>query len=169
MPAPPIPAKSYLSDADVLLLQQVACGALYGAISRATGIEEAKVGAAVLALLTKVGVKSRFHASALGAGWGLVTDVHVVNPTGKSLSARHIEVLTGLVSGEDAAAIAQQLGLTVNTVKTYIQTILRTLGVRSREQASAAAVLADLVSLRALGTGWPDVKLSELRQPLEAR
>ncbi|MFE4514600.1 response regulator transcription factor [Kitasatospora sp. NPDC056783] len=158
-----------LSDADVLLLRQVACGALFGATSRATGIEEAKVGAAILALLAKVGAKSRFHASALGAGWGLVTDVRAVNPTGKSLSAQQVEVLAGLVGGEDAAAIAQRLGLTVNTVKTYVQTILRTLGVRSREQASAAAVLTGLVSLRALSADWPDVRLGELQQPAGAR
>ncbi|MFE6052543.1 LuxR C-terminal-related transcriptional regulator [Kitasatospora sp. NPDC056446] len=168
MPSPG-PARPDLSDADVLLLQQVARGALHGATSRATGIEEAKVGTAVIALVARIGARSRFHATALGAGWGLVRDVHVVNPTGKALSARHVEVLAGLVSGEDAAATARRLGLTVNTVKTYIQTILRRLGVRSREQASAAAVLADLVPLRALGAGWPDVKLSELRQTAEAR
>ncbi|MFF2546635.1 LuxR C-terminal-related transcriptional regulator [Kitasatospora sp. NPDC058063] len=159
----------HLSDADVLLLQQVARGALYEVISRAIGIDEAKVGAAVRDLLAKVGAKSRFHATALGAGWGLVRDVHVMNPTEKSLTTRHAEVLAGLVGGEDAATIAERLGLTVNTVKTYIQRILRTLGVRSREQASAAAVLGDLVSLRSLGAGWPDVKLSELRQPAETR
>ncbi|MFJ6382752.1 response regulator transcription factor [Kitasatospora sp. NPDC092039] len=165
----PVPVKPDLSDADVLLLQQVARGALRGETSRATGIEKAKVGAAVGALATKVGAKSRFHASALGAAWGLVTDVHVMNPTGKSLSARHVEVLACLVGGEGPAAIAERLGLTVNTVKTYIQTILRALGVRSREQASAAAVLADLVPLRALGAGWPNVKLSELPQPTGTR
>ncbi|MFJ7279847.1 helix-turn-helix transcriptional regulator [Kitasatospora sp. NPDC098663] len=164
----PAPVKPDLSDTDVLLLQQVARGSLHGETSRATGIEKAEVGAAVVALATKVGAKSRFHAAALGAAWGLVTDVHAMNPTGKSLSARHVEVLAGLVGGEGADAIAQRLGLTVNTVKTYIQTTLRALGVRSREQASAAAVLTDLVPLRALGAGWPDVRLSELRQSAEA-
>ncbi|WP_316527555.1 helix-turn-helix transcriptional regulator [Kitasatospora brasiliensis] len=168
MPSP-VPVKPDLSDTDVLLLQQVARGALHGATSRATGIEEPKVGAAVLALLTKVDATSRSHASALGAAWGLVTDVHVMNPTGKPLPAQHVEILAGLVAGEDAATIAQRLRLTVNTVKTYIQMILRALGVRSREQASAAAVLADLVPLRALGAGWPDVRLSEFRQSAEAR
>ncbi|WP_224274231.1 LuxR C-terminal-related transcriptional regulator [Streptomyces sp. LS1784] len=163
-----LPAKPDLSEADVLLLQQLACGALYGAISRATGIEEAKVGNAILTLLTKIGTKSRFHATALGAGWGLVEDVHVMNPTGNPPLAKHVEVLAGLVGGEDAAITAERLGLTVNTVKTYTQTVLRTLGVRSREQATAAAVLGDLVPLRTLGVGWPAVTLSKLRQQAKA-
>ncbi|MFD8750072.1 LuxR C-terminal-related transcriptional regulator [Kitasatospora sp. NPDC059577] len=163
-----LPAKPDLSEADVLLLQQLACGALHGTISRATGIEQVRVSAAIPTLLTKVDAKSRFHATALGAGWGLVQDAHVMNPTGNPLSAQHVAVLAGLVGGEDAAVTAERLGLTVNTVKTYTQTVLRTLGVRSREQATAAAVLGDLVPLRALGVGWPAVKLSRLRQQAKA-
>ncbi|MFE4394572.1 MULTISPECIES: LuxR C-terminal-related transcriptional regulator [Streptomycetaceae] len=162
------PVKPDLSEADVLLLQQLARGALYGAISRATGIERARVGTAALTLLPKIGAKSRFHATALGAGWGLVQEVHLMNPIGNPLSAQHIAVLAGLVGGEDATVTAERLGLAVNTVKTYTQTVLRTLGARSREQASAAAVLGDLVPLRALGVGWPAVKLSRLRQRAKA-
>ncbi|MEV8322205.1 helix-turn-helix transcriptional regulator [Kitasatospora sp. NPDC056731] len=165
-----LPIKPALSDADVLLLRQVAGGGLHPAIGRATGIHEGGVGAAISMLLTKIGTTKRFHAAALGASWGLVRreDTHVRNPTGKTLPPRHMEILAGLAAGEDVVATAKRLGLTANTVRTYTQTILTTLGVRSREQAAAVAVLDDLVSLRALGDSWPDMRLSEVPQPAGA-
>ncbi|MFG2918926.1 hypothetical protein ACGF0D_39345 [Kitasatospora sp. NPDC048298] len=54
-----LPGKPDLSDADVVLLQQVARGALYEATNRATGSGEAKVGVAVHAPVARVGAKSR--------------------------------------------------------------------------------------------------------------
>ncbi|MFJ7912700.1 hypothetical protein [Kitasatospora sp. NPDC096204] len=54
-----LPGKPALSEADVVPLQQVARGALYGATSRATGSGEAKVGVAVHAPAARVGAKPR--------------------------------------------------------------------------------------------------------------
>ncbi|MER7702364.1 LuxR C-terminal-related transcriptional regulator [Kitasatospora sp. NPDC097605] len=156
-----LPDKPNLTEAEVLLLRQVAGGHLNAAVSRATGIAEARVGDAVTALTFKLGTPHRHHAAALGAAWGWVRteDVPVLNPSGLPLPRRHREVLAALVGGEDPKATAKRLHLTEGTVKTYLQDILRTLGVRSRPQAAARALLTGLVPLNALGDGWPNTRL----------
>ncbi|MFE2106812.1 LuxR C-terminal-related transcriptional regulator [Kitasatospora sp. NPDC059463] len=152
-----LPDKPNLTEAEVLLLRQVAGGHLHAAVSHATGIPETKVGAAVTALTAKLGTPHRHHAAALGVGWGWVRteNVPVLNPSSLPLPRRHREVLTALVAGEDPKATAKRLHLTEGTVRTYVQDILRTLGVRSRPQATARALLTGLIPLSALGDGWP--------------
>ncbi|GAA2255168.1 hypothetical protein GCM10010430_43710 [Kitasatospora cystarginea] len=166
MPAA-LPDKPDLSDAEVLLLRQVAGGHLNAAVSRATGIAEAAVGPAITALTFKLGTPHRHRAAALGVGWGWVRveDVPVSNPTSLPLPLRQQEVLAGLVAGEEPKATAERLGLSEKTVRTYIQKILRTLGVRSRQQAAALAVLSGIVSLSILGDGWPDTTLGKADDP----
>lgn len=56
------------------------------------------------------------------------------------LTPREREVLTFLVGGKDNAEIARSLGVSANTVRTHVQSILTKLGVRSRLQAAAFAV-----------------------------
>ncbi|MER6396068.1 helix-turn-helix transcriptional regulator [Kitasatospora sp. NPDC001603] len=156
-----VPERPDLSTAEVLLLRQVAGGHLIAAVSRATGIPEPDVTRSVDALLDRLGTRHRHRAAALGVGWGWVgrTDVPVLNPSGKALSARPREVLTGLVAGEATEETAARLGLAEATVRSYVQTIRVTLGVRSRPQAAARGLLAGIVPMSALGEGWPDITL----------
>ncbi|MFJ8477026.1 LuxR C-terminal-related transcriptional regulator [Kitasatospora sp. NPDC094011] len=162
-----LPGWPDLSEAEILLLRQVAGGHLNEAVSRATGIAIAEVGPAIKALTARLGTPHRHRAAALGSGWGWVRaeDVPVSHATGLPLPRRHQEVLTGLVGGEEPGQTAKRLGLAESTVRTYVQQILRTLGARSRQQAAAVAVLSGLVSLSALGDGWPDTRLSLGAEP----
>jgi DNA-binding NarL/FixJ family response regulator len=65
----------------------------------------------------------------------------------EDLSARELEVLRLLVAGSSNKAIASQLGLSENTVKSHISHIFGKLGVQSRAEAVAAALQRGLVPL----------------------
>lgn len=65
---------------------------------------------------------------------------------GNDLTAREIEVLDGLAQGRTTKDIADQLGLSVNTVRNHITSILGKLGVHSRLEAVAAGIRLGLVS-----------------------
>ncbi|MEW6475211.1 MAG: response regulator transcription factor [Actinomycetota bacterium] len=58
---------------------------------------------------------------------------------GPSLTQREYEVLRRVAMGETNPEIAEALGLSRNTVKTYLQTALQKLGVRNRVEAIAKA------------------------------
>ncbi|MFE2726327.1 LuxR C-terminal-related transcriptional regulator [Kitasatospora sp. NPDC059327] len=167
MPAA-LPERPDLSAAEVLLFRQVAGGHLNAVVSRATGISEKSVAAAVNELMSKLGTTNRHHAAALGAGWGWVRaeDVPVSGPSGRQLPEGRRKVLEALVAGEAPETAAERLGLSENTVRVYIQDILRALGVRSRPQAAALALLTGVVQLDALGSGWPDTVLVEVHGPV---
>ena len=62
------------------------------------------------------------------------------------LSGREIEVLELVASGADNPAIAEQLHLSVNSIKTYIRTSYRKIGVKSRPQAVLWAARRGLVA-----------------------
>jgi LuxR family maltose regulon positive regulatory protein len=57
----------------------------------------------------------------------------------ESLSAREIEVLRLLAAGRDNAAIANELIVSLNTVKAHVKSIYRKLAVNNRAEAAAAA------------------------------
>ena len=61
------------------------------------------------------------------------------------LTARQREVLAQVVLGKANKEIADALGMTLNTVRTHMATILKALGVRSRTEASMKAVKLGLV------------------------
>jgi DNA-binding NarL/FixJ family response regulator len=61
------------------------------------------------------------------------------------LTPREVDVLQLLVEGLTNQAIAQVLGLSAGTVKSYVQTILRKLDVSDRTQAAVKAIRAGLV------------------------
>ncbi len=61
------------------------------------------------------------------------------------LTARQREVLAQVVLGKANKEIADVLGLTLNTVRTHVAAILKSLKVRSRTEASMAAVKLGLV------------------------
>jgi DNA-binding NarL/FixJ family response regulator len=63
------------------------------------------------------------------------------------LSARECEVLVLVVDGYSNREIAEELGITRNTVKNHLRSILAKLGVRNRAQAAAYAVSHGLVCL----------------------
>ncbi|MEU4113346.1 LuxR C-terminal-related transcriptional regulator [Kitasatospora sp. NPDC028055] len=161
---PVLPAKPDLSDSEIQLLRQVARGDRNEVVSRVTGIDVSTVGDSVKALTFKLGTPYRHRAAALGVGWGWVRveDVPALNPDNRPLPDQRRAVLVGLVAGDHPEAIAKRLGLTKGTVETYIQNLLRSLGVRSRQQAAARALLTGIVSLSALGKGWPDVPLADV-------
>lgn len=58
---------------------------------------------------------------------------HTLNPDG--LSPREAQIVAGICAGKSNHDIARDLYLGVNTVKTYIRTAYRKMGVRSRSQA----------------------------------
>ena len=69
------------------------------------------------------------------------------------LSARECEVLALVVDGCSNQEIADELGITRNTVKNHLRRILAKLGVRNRAQAAAYAVSHGLVCLPADNSG----------------
>jgi DNA-binding NarL/FixJ family response regulator len=65
--------------------------------------------------------------------------------TDDPLTPREVDVLQLLVEGLTNQAIAQVLGLSAGTVKSYVQTILRKLDVADRTQAAVRAIRSGLV------------------------
>ena len=66
---------------------------------------------------------------------------------GDELSRRELEVLRLLAAGASNKAVATQLGLSENTVKTHISRIFAKLGVQSRAEAVAVALRRGLVPI----------------------
>src|SRR5579871_5045302 len=62
-----------------------------------------------------------------------------LRPLGGELTAREWEVLDLLMEGESTIAIAQRLGLALETVRSHIKHVLRKLGVGTRGEAVAIA------------------------------
>ena len=62
-----------------------------------------------------------------------------LRPTGGELTAREWEVLDLLIEGHSTTAIAERLGLALETVRSHIKHVLRKLGVGSRGEAVAIA------------------------------
>jgi DNA-binding NarL/FixJ family response regulator len=65
--------------------------------------------------------------------------------TSEGLTKRELEVLVLLVQELTYLQIAQQMGLQVTTINTYVQSIYRKLGVRSRVQALRRAMQLKLI------------------------
>jgi DNA-binding NarL/FixJ family response regulator len=61
------------------------------------------------------------------------------------LTKRELEVLVLLVQEPTYVQIAQQMGLQVTTINTYVQSIYRKLGVHSRVQALRRAMQLQLI------------------------
>ena len=62
------------------------------------------------------------------------------------LTERELEILACIVSGCSNAQIAEQLFVTVGTVKTHVRNILNKLGASDRTQAAVRALRAGLIS-----------------------
>jgi DNA-binding NarL/FixJ family response regulator len=63
------------------------------------------------------------------------------------LTPREMEVLTLLVEGADGRKAAAALGISLNTVRTHVQSILTKLQVHSRLEAATFAVRHDIVKV----------------------
>ena len=70
----------------------------------------------------------------------LVKAARTPDPTGGPLTARERQVVQLMVDGASTAAIARELGVSVNTVRNHTQSVLRKLGAHSRLEAAATAV-----------------------------
>lgn len=68
---------------------------------------------------------------------------------GPDLTRREMEVLQGLARGEANRAIAASLGISENTVKNHVRSILEKLQASSRSEAVIAALRLGIVSLPA--------------------
>jgi DNA-binding NarL/FixJ family response regulator len=62
------------------------------------------------------------------------------------LSPRHIGILAGLADGKSSDEIADSMGVTIQTVKSYTRQSYKALGVRNRAQAVAVAVRRGLLT-----------------------
>ena len=62
-----------------------------------------------------------------------------------SFSARELEVLRELVSGETDAVIAERLHLSLRTVKSHIQSLLNKTGLRNRTELAVRARESGLI------------------------
>jgi DNA-binding NarL/FixJ family response regulator len=66
------------------------------------------------------------------------------------LTARELEVLGLLAAGMGNAALAERLGVSINTVRHHVQSILTKLGVHTKLQAVTAAMREGLITTDAL-------------------
>lgn len=72
-------------------------------------------------------------------------DPLAAHPFARFLTTRQREVLARLVRGQRTSVMAQQMGISVSTVRTHIDAVLTTLGVHSRVEAVALAVREGLI------------------------
>jgi DNA-binding NarL/FixJ family response regulator len=93
-------------------------------------------GEAVITRVLTMRLIERLRQPETGAG---------LRPVRSSLSSREWEVLDLICAGTDTRAIAANLGLSVETVRSHVKRILRKLGAHSREEATQIAkqMLAD--------------------------
>jgi DNA-binding NarL/FixJ family response regulator len=136
-----------LSDDDASMLDALLAGAAGYVLKDATleqivaAVRAATAGDAVIPpriapeLLRRVRAADSMRAAAAGAGDGAV-----------ELSERELEVLRLIVDGRDNAAIAAELFISPNTVKSHVASIFAKLGVESRLQASVQALRRGLVA-----------------------
>lgn len=69
-------------------------------------------------------------------------------PPARELTDRELAVLELLVEGLDAKGIARRLGITINTCRGYLRTVMIKLGAHSQVEAVVIAARAGLVDLR---------------------
>jgi DNA-binding NarL/FixJ family response regulator len=134
-----------LSDDDASMLEALLAGAAGYVLKEATleqivaAVRAAAAGDAVIPPRVAPELLRRLRAAepARGAGAGGADAVE--------LSEREHEVLRLIVDGRDNAAIAAELFISPNTVKSHVASIFGKLGVESRLQASVQALRRGLV------------------------
>jgi DNA-binding NarL/FixJ family response regulator len=95
----------------------------------------------------------------LAGGWPVVTPAQLLRvlrgdvqaaprprkPTAATLTGREREVLRRLVHGASTVQMSVELGITVPTVRSHVQSVLSKLGVHSKLEAAARASTLQLV------------------------
>ena len=79
-----------------------------------------------------LGPRARFTFS-----WRLLYDGRVRRQFGEALTARQREVLALMAAGRGNREIAAELGISLSTVKTHVENILRVMGAENRTEAAA--------------------------------
>jgi DNA-binding NarL/FixJ family response regulator len=110
-----------------------------------TAIRRASQAGAVRCLPKETGGEElRRAVQAVAAGQVQLESEAVMGPRAASgppgLSDREREVLVGMASGKANKEIARDLGLSPETIKTYVNRILQKLGVRTRTEAALQAL-----------------------------
>jgi DNA-binding NarL/FixJ family response regulator len=142
--APPVIVLT-LSDDDASMLEALLAGAAGYLLKEATleqivaAVRAAAAGDAVIPPRVAPEVLRRMRAAEPAHGAGAGGDGAV------ELSEREHEVLRLIVDGHDNAAIAAELFISPNTVKSHVASIFAKLGVESRLQASVQALRRGLV------------------------
>lgn len=101
----------------------------------------------------------------LTAGLGLETGIHTVtaeaegaeqpSPTGSpALTPRELDVLRSLAAGHSTGRVAVLLGISPETVRSHVKSLLRKLGVHSRLEA-VSVLLGDDPTRRTTEVGLP--------------
>lgn len=91
--------------------------------------------ATVQASMTATQIADVVLAAANGTVRGLSAPVPVADEPTLTLSPREVQVLTLISQGRSNDEIAKELFLSMNSIKTYIRTLYRKLGVTRRSQA----------------------------------
>jgi DNA-binding NarL/FixJ family response regulator len=143
--APPVVVLT-LSDDDEAMLEALLAGAAGYLLKDATleqilaAVEAAAGGDAVIPPRVAPEVLRRLRASEPARAQATSDDEDAAE-----LSERELEVLRLVVEGRDNAAIASELFISPNTVKSHVASIVAKLGVESRLQASVQALRRGLV------------------------
>ena len=139
--APPVVALT-LDDDDASMLEALLAGAAGYVLKEATlerivaAVRAAAAGDAVIPPRVAPEVLRRLRAA---------EPADAADGDGVELSERELEVLRLIVDGRDNAAIARELFISPNTVKSHVASIFGKLGVESRLQASVQALRRGLV------------------------
>jgi DNA-binding NarL/FixJ family response regulator len=89
-------------------------------------------------------VLKQVHAGARAIDPRLVHEL-LEDGSGDDLSSRQLEVLERVANGEMNERIASEMGLSPETVKSHVSTILAKLGAKSRTEAAVVAVRRALI------------------------
>lgn len=126
------------SDDDSLVLQAIKAGTI-GFLNKATPIKELAA-----AIRKAKESKPSMSPEALQA---LIHASQDKTATKSKLSERELEVLRLLVKGKNNGQIAEELVISIATVKYHVSSILNKLGVRTRAEAASLALQQQLVAL----------------------
>ncbi|MGW2542526.1 hypothetical protein ACWC5I_17035 [Kitasatospora sp. NPDC001574] len=174
MPAPPappapavvLPAPPDLTYGDRRLLRLIAANAPVAQVAAETGLppQTAAVNAAADDLLRRIGARTRAQAAAWATAHRIVTATvepcaalaAPVRPTG-----RQLQVLRGWCGGRTDDELAAEYTIALPTLRGYAIALRGQLGVRRKEQACVAGILAGHVRLSDIDPLWPAVPLEQ--------
>ncbi|WP_280366982.1 LuxR C-terminal-related transcriptional regulator, partial [Nocardia wallacei] len=161
-----------LNDREVQVLAQAALGKTSAQIATALGLTEQTVDSYASRARRKLGAGTRAGAVAIGIRAGLLPSTGPAAEPGHEtdrveLTERERGVLDLIVAGKTNEEISASLGLTAQTVKTYVFELNKKLGTHHRAGLVAAALRTGTVPLSTVGE-VPDYVRSCLAQTVRA-